>query len=509
MKLYFWIFLALPIGLLNAQEVPTKHFQKAFGQLDFLSIKMPETTIPNEANMGFTGIHYNLKMNDWSYAGVAIYGSATGQRGGFFTLGANLGIQKKFSKNFFIDSGIHFGGGGGAAAPDGGGAFLLGHANLGYQFPHFSITAGWSAIDFFDGGLIQNQQWNAALQIPLSFDYALHASHEKEYPVSAFLPTPWHQKSKKIGMLLHLNNLNVGSKVANTENAYLNGQTIRLAGFEFDVYLNPQWFVFLKADGAYHGIQAGYMDVLMGGGYDFSMNKNRTHFLAKFGFGAGGGGGVDTRGGFLLYPDFSIEQKISKEVSLSLNKGYLFTPDQHFFTSTYGMGVKYTAHVNGTESEIQSFASGKFKGFELSLGQELYWKAKRGSNPTENLQQISMQLTIELNQHLYIAGQTSFANFGNAGAYAEGIVGIGAKTTPLSGLQTSFFTQVLAGAAGGGDISTQQGLIFKNSYGIDQPLSKTLSVQLSGGIVKSLGGGLNSPILNIGIKYRFSYLKFQ
>ena len=227
------------------------------------------------------------------------------------------------------------------------------------------------------------------------------------------------------------------------------------------------------------------------------------------GFGAGGGGGVDTRGGFLLYPDFSIEQKISKEVSLSLNKGYLFTPDQHFFTSTYGMGVKYTAHVNGTESEIQSFASGKFKGFELSLGQELYWKAKRGSNPTENLQQISMQLTIELNQHLYIAGQTSFANFGNAGAYAEGIVGIGAKTTPLSGLQTSFFTQVLAGAAGGGDISTQQGLIFKNSYGIDQPLSKTLSVQLSGGFVKSLGGGLNSPILNIGIKYRFSYLKFQ
>lgn len=509
MKRYFWIFLLAPIGMVTAQEIPTQKNQKVFGQVDFLSIHMPDTTIPDEANMGFTGIHYNLKMNDWSYAGVAIYGSVTGQRGGFFTLGANLGIQKNIFKNFFVDSGIHFGGGGGAAAPDGGGAFILGHANLGYHFPYFSITAGWSAIDFFDGGLIQNQQWNAALQVPLSFDFASHRSHEKEYAIKAFQDTPWHQKPKKIGLLLHLNNLRVDDKVANTENEYLIGQTIRLAGFEFDVYLNKKWFVFIKADGAYHGIQAGYMDVLMGGGYEFSMNKNRTHLLAKLGFGAGGGGGVDTRGGFLLYPDVSIEQKISKGISLSINKGYLFTPDRHFFTSTYGVGLKYTAHVNGSQSKTKTYTSGKFKGFEFSLSQELYWNAKRGSNPTENLQQISMQLNVELNQHLYIAGQTSFANFGNAGAYAEGIVGFGVKVTPFPALQTSFFSQILTGAAGGGDIKTKQGLIVKSSFGIDQPLGDTLSFQLSAGFVKSLGGGLNSPLLNVGLKYRFSYLQLK
>ena len=40
---------------------------------------------------------------------------------------------------------------------------------------------------------------------------------------------------------------------------------------------------------------------------------------------AGGGGGVDTKGGFLLYPDISIEQKIFKDIYVAINKGYIFT----------------------------------------------------------------------------------------------------------------------------------------------------------------------------------------
>ena len=78
--------------------------------------------------MGFSGIHYNLMLNEWAYAGVGIYGAISGERGGFFTLGINAGIKKYFSDKFYVDAGFHFGGGGGAAALDGGGAndgFLL------------------------------------------------------------------------------------------------------------------------------------------------------------------------------------------------------------------------------------------------------------------------------------------------------------------------------------------------------------------------------------------------
>ena len=64
------------------------------------------------------------------------------------------------------------GGGGGAAAPDGGGAFILPHFNLGYDFKHFSATAGYSYINFFDKGTIKSSQLNVAVQVPLSFKSA-------------------------------------------------------------------------------------------------------------------------------------------------------------------------------------------------------------------------------------------------------------------------------------------------------------------------------------------------
>ena len=82
----------------------------------------------------------------------------------FFTLGINAGVKYDITDKLFVDAGIHFGGGGGAAAPDGGGAFILPHLNLGYDFKHFSVTSGWSYINFFDGGTINSDQFYAAVQ---------------------------------------------------------------------------------------------------------------------------------------------------------------------------------------------------------------------------------------------------------------------------------------------------------------------------------------------------------
>ena len=70
---------------------------------------------------------------------------------------------------------------------------------------------------------------------------------------------------------------------------------------------------------------------------------------------------------------------------------------------------------------------GKFKGLEVITKHDIYFNAERDSNPTDDLNQFSLQINLNLNKNLYIAGQTSFAIFGNAGAYAEGIVGLGDK----------------------------------------------------------------------------------
>ena len=109
--------------------------------------------------------------------------------------------------------------------------------------------------------------------------------------------------------MVHQNNLKIKGDTQNTNKIKYNGETIRLAGFELATYFTKNWLAFLKVDGAFDGIKAGYMDVFLGGGYLYSFNKSKTNILAKLGLGAGGGGGIDTEGGFLIYPDLSIEQK--------------------------------------------------------------------------------------------------------------------------------------------------------------------------------------------------------
>ncbi|MDD7913165.1 hypothetical protein [Polaribacter ponticola] len=508
MKKYILLFfIAFISPFLNAQEevVPEMKTQKGFSKLDFLSLDLPA----NDPNMGFTGIHYNLMINDWSYAGLGIYGAVSGNKGGFFTLGINAGIKKYITEDLYLDTGFHFGGGGGASAPDGGGAFILPHFNLGYNFKNFSINSGWSYANFFDDGDIKGHQLNVGLEIPLDYSYSNYENLESKFDYNNLKTSKWNVPSKKTSMMFHVNNLKIKGRTQNSSGVKYSGETIRLAGFELASYLSKNWFAFLKLDGAFDGIKAGYMDVFLGGGYQFYFNKNRTNIATKFGLGAGGGGGVDTKGGFLIYPDISIEQQIFKDIYLSVNKGFVMSPDSHFYTSSFGVGLKYYLERNGIISNEKSFSTGIFKGLEVITKHDLYFNAKRDTNPTENLHQISLQVNLGLNKNLYVAGQTSFANFGNAGAYAEGIVGIGIKTNSLLNNKLTLFAQGLGGAAGGGGISTGEGLIVKPSTGFSYQLNKTLSFRTAAGYVKAKGGNLSSTFLNFGIKYNLSILKMN
>ncbi len=508
MKKYFlgfFIFLFVQNFISQEKKIPEKKIQKGFAKLDFLSINMPQ----NEANMGFTGVHYNIYLNDWAYAGLGIYGAVTGIRGGFFTLGANAGIKKFITDNLYTDFGFHYGGGGGAGAPDGGGVFVKPHINLGYQFKNFGINAGWSYVNFFDGGEIKSHQFNVGVEIPLNYEYAEHSASENEYNFDGLQKTGWNIPSKKSSLMLHFNNLKIGGSDQNRNVQLLGRETIRLAGFEFANYFSKKWFGFVKVDGAFDGIKAGYMDVFLGAGYHYAFNKNRTNILAKFGAGAGGGGGVDSKGGFLIYPDISIEQRIFDNTFLAINKGFVMSPDSHFNTSSFGVGLKHYIDRNGIIDDEKTFSSGKFKGLEVITKHDIYFDAKRDSEPTEDLHQISLQINLNLNKNIYIAGQTSFAIYGNAGAYAEGIVGLGVKTNPFFNDKTTLFLQGLAGAAGGGDISTGEGLIIKPSAGFNYQVSNSLSFRAAGGYVKAKGGNLSSPLFNFGINYHISFLKMN
>lgn len=495
-------------------KIPEKKEQKGFIKLDFMSIDMPEifnettNTFSDEPNMLFSGIHYNLDLGKNFYSGIGIYGALTGKRGGFFTLGVNAGYKKYFSNKLYTDIGFHFGGGGGAAAKDGGGAFILPHLNFGYDFKNFSINSGWSYVNFFDGGLIKNHQFNIGIEVPLNYSYTNYSNSEKEYSLLNLKNTNWKKSSSEISLLMHLNNLNARGRSQNNFGDEYDTATINLAGFELAWCFSKKWFTYIKVDGAYNGIPGGYMDVFLGAGFLQKMNNNKTNILLKFAGGAGGGGGVETSGGFLIQPDISLEQRLFKDVFLAINAGLVMTPNSDFFSNSYGIGLKYYAEKDGIISKNKNYKSSKFKGTSVAVTQEIYFKPKRVNESIENMQQISLQLNFDLNKHLYVAGQTSFANFGDAGAYAEGIVGLGIQSNMIKD-KLKFFGQVLGGAAGGGGISTGQGLIVKPSIGLDLKINNTLNFRTASGYVTAANGNLGNIFFNMGINYNISFLKLK
>jgi len=468
--------------------------------MSYLSVKMPS----DEQNLGLAGVNFNLFLNDWAYAGLGMYAAVHGERGGLFTFNVNAGIKKDLFSNIYLNTGLHFGGGGGANAPDGGGAYILACLNLGYQFSKFSIEAGYSYINFFNNGNIEGHQLNLALQVPLSYNYASFKHAEKEVKMDESInDSEWYQQSNLNSVQLHFNNLyllNSGEVLA--------GETIRTAGLELDSYFRKNTFLFIKADGAYHGIPAGYMDVMLGLGHQLAFNKGRTKALGKFGIGAAGGGGVDTQGGFVIYPDISLEQKLFGTYFLSFNTGLLMSPNAKFLAWSYGIGFKHYINLNALIApDENTFTSARFKGMEVIVGQEIYFDAARIFDETQDLQQILLQLNFYLIKNIYVSGQTSFANFGNAGAYAEGLLGVGVTTFSGFSNRIQLFAQTMIGAAGGGGVATGEGLIVKPSIGVSLLLNDKLGIRTSFGRVISINGELNSTLINLGLNYRISMLK--
>ena len=492
----------------QTDTIPEKKKQNGFIKIDVMSIDMPNFTIPNEPNMSFSGTHYNLLFNKSIYTGIGIYGALTGKRGGFFSLGVNAGYKKYISEKLYSDIGFHFGGGGGAGAPDGGGAFILPHVNLGFDFKKFSINSGWSFINFFDKGLIKDYQFNISIEVPLNYHYIDYSYLEKEYSLSELKNTNWHNPTSKISLLMHLNNLNARGRSQNTFADKYDTAIINLAGFELAWYFSKKWFTYVKVDGAYNGIPGGYMDVFLGAGFLQKLNNNNTHILLKLAGGAGGGGGVETSGGFLIQPDITIEQRLYNDIFIALNAGLVKTPDSNFLSNSYGVGVKYYTDKDGSIAENKKYNSAKFKGTSIAITQEIYCKPKRVNRIVKNMQQIGLQLNFNLNKHLYVSGQTSFANFGDAGAYAEGLVGLGLQTKSIAN-RFKLFGQLLGGAAGGGAISTGQGLIIKPSFGVDICINNTLNIRTASGYVSAVNGNLGNLFFNIGVCYNISFLQLK
>jgi hypothetical protein len=147
----------------------------AFARIGYETIKLPGSEL-----MGLVGTTYLVEVQHGLCVGPAVYGAASGQRGGFFTVGAEAALCTQLVGPLSLQAGLYVGGGGGGAAPVGGGLMLRPHVDLLWNFRGF--RAGVSASNVrFPNGQIDSSQLGLVLDMDMTFDYLPPAG-----PVRAF-----------------------------------------------------------------------------------------------------------------------------------------------------------------------------------------------------------------------------------------------------------------------------------------------------------------------------------
>ena len=79
----------------QVQEIESTVMESSIWRNRTLRFSFEEIDMPDAGElMGLYSIGAYDRLNSWLYGGITLYGAATGRRGGFFTGGYTLGLEK-------------------------------------------------------------------------------------------------------------------------------------------------------------------------------------------------------------------------------------------------------------------------------------------------------------------------------------------------------------------------------------------------------------------------------
>lgn len=468
-------------------------------------------TLPsNTKAMGLIGVNF-LRKNDNSnfYYGPGVYGSLTGERGGFFAGGVELGYELPLSEKLSFDLGV-FGGGGSGANSDifGNGLMLRGHAGLNYDLGSYKVGAYYSKVKF-----------------PGSQTDSSHLGFQVDIPFETVTTTSKNSDTIFNSLIAYSNKYNFGWKDHHlaltyqyynpSKKAFRNASTasaISLVGFEYRQNLHKQFFGYLEASMAGTGNSAGYAEVLGGIGYNIPLSSD-FGFNLKAALGSGGGGGVDVEGGFLYKLNTGVYYKPSDNISLDFEVGYVDAPQGDFSTLnkkvslsysvpflTVGKGVRYMANLKEATSQTWRFRT--------STQHYMASSTIRQNKKYASADLMAFKFDRFLTDNLYLTGHGFGAYRGDIAGYGGGFMGLGYNTDPFIG-KLSAYTELMIGVGGAGGVDAGEGLLIEPTLGLTYNISKSLDFQIGLGKVKAVSssGNLDETIIEAGLTYKFNTIE--
>ena len=449
-----------------------------------LKLNYEQLKLPANEKMGVLGTSYLLELAPGLQLGPAVYGSITGQRGGFYTIGAEAAWRQPLVAGLEMDTGLYVGGGGGGPAMVGGGLMVRPHLDLVWDFS--GIRAGISASSVrFPSGTIRSNQFGVVLSADTDFVYT---------PVDHAGETTSIDHREGIGF----------DRAIATVGAYRPSRgavsnTIGYAGARFEHFFDRNLYWGIEAAGAASGNASGYAEFLGSLGAETALGDGPVSVGARLAAGMGGGssGLIQVGGGQLDKAAGYVTARLGRDVSLLLEGGYAVSPGGQFRAKygTAGLVFDLDHPYGGTGSATVDLN-------EWVLGSEHYFNVRHQNGTADTLNAITLKHNYYLDRHFYLTGQAHSAYGGNSGGYSVGLFGLGYRSPrTASGLYAG--ADLLVGAAGGGFVDTRGGAVTQPMAYVGLELNRVVSLKLSAGHIKSFKGALSSNVLDAAIDIAF------
>ena len=435
------------------------------------------------------GLHAITVLWDFgnhTYAGQSFYSASRGDAGGAFFWGFEFGKRIPITRDFSLSFQGFLGGGGGAGEVPGDGLMSRVYGGGSYAISEqFALDAGVSYVRIL-GSPVDTLSYGAGL---------------------TFRPGGWNETTPLAGsgVVQRLSAIRPSVRrflVDDGRRARNNSPqgAVTLAGAEIAFALNPASEVFVNADGAVDGDGEGYMNVL--GGYRLFADLGAVRPFVDASIGFGGGGDIDTGAGLLLSAGVGGELVLSDRFSILGGVQRVQATDGDFGAwSPYlrgsvnlgRPGADATAPRRPWRLTYSTAISHQFANADFRKPGD-----PRDASPTLNVTAID----VFLSQGFYVTGEAQTVMWGDAGGYALGILG-GGYRFELSD-RWAISVEGLIGAAGGGGVATNGGLIAGARAEVDYALTDALWLSGGAGYLQTLEGGGMAPVtVHAGIKIPF------
>ncbi len=443
-----------------------------------LSASLERVRLPGGEPMGLIGTSLVFELAPGWWVGPALYGAATGHRGGLFTWGVEGQHRWQLAPRWQLGAGLYVGGGGGAAAPVGGGLMLRPHAELMFDFGAWSAGVTASQVRF-PSGTIRSSQLGLQVSVHDAFAFA-EPGHDGQSLAFAGAG----------GLGLQRFSVQLGRYGASGSRAGFDTVGVRAerpAG---------RWLATtLEAAGAAKGGASGYAE--FGAGLLALWPADARVRVGLHGaLGLAGGGGVATGGGTFAKLGAVGRLALGRDATLELEAGRVraFTGD---FSARYVQLAVGVALGAPTPAGTPAPSFKTVHDTEWALSVEHYVRAQRKTGGAPSLDAIGLEVRRSIGGGLYAGGRALSAMRGGAGAYSVGLIGLGAGTRFGADRAWSAGAEAMVGAAGGGGVDSSGGAIVQPMAWAGRRMGRFGSLKLALGYVKSLHGGLATPVVDL------------